>query len=207
VHICQDKTEIDLKTALLKEFILKPVTVGTIWPSSKSLCQEMVSGVDIENAKLIVELGPGTGPITRYILEHKSPDAHLIAIELSRTLCEKLTATMPEAEFINASAEELPALLKERNQPQADLIVSGLPWAAFSSDLQHRILDQAVTSLRPGGYFTTFAYIQGRLLPSYHRFRKLLESEFDEVTLSPIVWKNVPPAFVYRCRHNGIGKN
>ena len=196
-----------MKTALIKEFILKPVTVGTVWPSSKSLCHEMVSGVDIEHAKLIVELGPGTGPITEYILNHKNPNAHLVAIELSRSLCDKLSEKMPEAEFINASAEELPALLKERDYDLADLIVSGLPWAAFSSDLQRRILDQAVASLRPGGYFTTFAYIQGKLLPSYHRFRTLLESEFDEVTLSRIIWKNFPPAFVYRCRHNGIKKD
>jgi len=192
-----------LKTALLKEFILKPVTVGTIWPSSSSLCQEMISEVNIDNAELIVELGPGTGPITKYILNHKNPESRFIAIELNRNLCMMLAEKMPEVEFINASAEELPALLKERNCPLADLIVSALPWASFSSDLQRRILDQAVASLRPGGYFTTFAYIQGRMLPSYHRFRSLLESEFDEVVISDIVWKNFPPAFVYRCRHKG----
>ncbi len=196
--------EFNLKTALLKEFLFKPVTVGTVWPSSNALCREMITDVNISQADLIVELGPGTGPITRYILENKKSDAHLVAIELSKRLCDHLSETMPEAEFINASAEELPALLKERDYGQADLIVSGLPWASFSGDLQRRILDQAVASLRHGGYFTTFAYIQGKMLPSYHRFRKLLENEFDEVVLSPIVWKNFPPAFVYRCRRNGI---
>ena len=163
----------------------------------------MISEVNIDKAELIVELGPGTGPITKYILTHKTPESRFIAIELNRNLCKMLAEKMPEVEFINASAEELPALLKERGCPLADLIVSALPWASFSSDLQRRILDQAVASLRPGGYFTTFAYIQGRVLPSYHRFRSLLESEFDEVVISNIVWKNFPPAFVYRCRHRG----
>ena len=85
-----------MKTALLKEFILKPVTVGTIWPSSNSLCQEMVSEVNIDKAELIVELGPGTGPITKYIFTHKKPDSRFIAIELNRNLCMMLAEKMPE---------------------------------------------------------------------------------------------------------------
>ena len=63
--------------------------------------------------------------------------------------------------------------------------------SAFSSTI--------VESLRPGGTFATFAYLHALCLPNARRFRKRLESVFTKVELSPVVWMNLPPAFVYRC--------
>ena len=54
--------------------------------------------------------------------------------------------------------------------------------------------------LKPGGQFVTFAYLQGLLLPAGRRFRAKLKRSFSDVTKSKIVWRNLPPAFVYRCR-------
>ena len=56
------------------------------------------------------------------------------------------------------------------------------------------------TVLRPGGQFVTFAYHAGTLLPAGRRFKKLLPRYFSSVEKSPTVWRNAPPAFVYRCR-------
>ncbi len=53
--------------------------------------------------------------------------------------------------------------------------------------------------LKPGGSFATFAYVQGAVLPAGRRFRQLLGEHFTRVHASPIVWRNAPPAFVYRC--------
>ena len=53
--------------------------------------------------------------------------------------------------------------------------------------------------LRPGGTFATFAYWQGLALPAGQRFASRLRSTFSRVQRSPTVWKNLPPAFVYRC--------
>jgi phospholipid N-methyltransferase len=57
-----------------------------------------------------------------------------------------------------------------------------------------------MTVLPPGGQFVTFAYLQGLLIPAGRRFGKLLGDYFSEVRKSPTVWRNTPPAFVYRCR-------
>ena len=54
--------------------------------------------------------------------------------------------------------------------------------------------------LRPGGQFATFAYVPGQALPAAHRLRRKLREVFSEVTTSRVVWRNTPPAFVYRCR-------
>ena len=65
---------------------------------------------------------------------------------------------------------------------------------------QQEILENVLASLRPGGCFTTFAYLQGLMLPAGRRFRKRLCEIFDKVETTPVVWRNLPPAFVYRCR-------
>ena len=55
-------------------------------------------------------------------------------------------------------------------------------------------------ALPAGGYFTTFAYLQGTWLPTGIKFRRRLEKYFSHVEKSRIVWGNIPPAFAYRCR-------
>jgi phospholipid N-methyltransferase len=66
--------------------------------------------------------------------------------------------------------------------------------------LQRDILKAAHDSLSDDGVFVTFAYLQGFALPPAWRFRSLLRGLFSEVKQSDVVWRNVPPAFVYRCR-------
>jgi len=97
------------------------------------------------------------------------------------------------------SAENLAGYLARCPSPQADYIVSGLPWASLPVAMQDRILQSILAGLAPGGRFTTFAYAHACWLPRARRFRRRLEAGFHTVTLSPLVWGNLPPAFVYCC--------
>ena len=81
----------------------------------------------------------------------------------------------------------------------ADAILSGLPWANFSRELQERLLGAVVAGLRPGGRFATFAYVPAAHFPPGRRFRALLEASFPRVETTRLVYRNFPPAFVYRC--------
>jgi phospholipid N-methyltransferase len=81
-----------------------------------------------------------------------------------------------------------------------DCILSGLPWAAFPEQLQDRLLEEACKNLAPQGFFVTFAYLQGLLLPAGRRFARKIRGRFTHVEKSPVVWRNLPPAFVYRCQ-------
>ncbi len=65
--------------------------------------------------------------------------------------------------------------------------------------MQDSLLNATLESLKPGGQFATFAYLQGLLLPAGKRFKKKLAQSFSKVEKSPTVWLNMPPAFVYRC--------
>ena len=70
----------------------------------------------------------------------------------------------------------------------------------MSAEIQERILDKVTASLSPNGMFTTFTYVHAFWLPGARRFREWLERRFGQVCISRIVWKNSPPALVYRCR-------
>jgi phospholipid N-methyltransferase len=183
----------------LKEFVRSPGRTGAIAPSSSYLTNEIIRQAGVKKADCIVEFGPGTGSFTREILRRKKENAFFVGIEANSKLVEILHQKFPQANIVADSAANTPSILKKDNQSEADCIVSGLPWAAFPPSLQDALLTAAVNSLRPGGRFTTFAYLQGLLLPTGQRFRQKLQETFSKVHLGRIIWKNIPPAFVYRC--------
>lgn len=188
------------KNVLFRRFLRNPVQVGALCPSSRGLCRMMVSHVGMESAGVIVELGPGTGVITREIVQTMPENARFIAIELDETLCGLLRQQFPEITVCNDSAAGIGDILKRYSLPNPNVVISGLPWANFTPRLQRNILCSVAEHIAPGGYFATFAYLQGLMFPTGQRFRKLLGEVFSEVETSPVIWKNLPPAFVYRCR-------
>jgi phosphatidylethanolamine/phosphatidyl-N-methylethanolamine N-methyltransferase len=181
-------------------FLRSPVATGAVAPSSPGLARRMVEEAGIETAETVVELGPGTGPFTRAILDRIGPRTFFLAMELNPEFAAGLSQRFPGLTVVNDSAERLPDHLKAHGRAAADTILCGLPWAGFSRDHQERLMGAVVDSLRPGGRFATFAYIHACWLPPGRRLRRLLRSRFSHVERSRIVWRNLPPAFVYRCR-------
>ena len=179
------------------KFLRKPTRMGAVVPSSEDLGRRITEGIDLERARSIVELGPGTGAITRFIAERAAPDAAVMAVEIDDAFARGVQARFPRVRVVHGSADRLPEYL---NGTPADCIVSGLPWAAFPCSEQSRILEAVLQGLRPGGWFATFAYLHAAWLPGGVRFRRKLEDGFSVVQSSTAVWNNVPPAFVYRCR-------
>jgi phospholipid N-methyltransferase len=188
------------KQLFLKRFIANPALIGAICPSSPALCKEITSKINIENAEAVIELGPGTGVITDQILACMNPQTKFVAIELDNKMYKALQKNRPWVKIVNDCATNLPEIMKDAKIKQLNAIVSGLPWSTFPKKLQIDILSAIIDSLCEGGYFATFAYLQGLLLPAGQRFKKLLKEKFREVNMSRVVWNNLPPAIVYRCK-------
>jgi phosphatidylethanolamine/phosphatidyl-N-methylethanolamine N-methyltransferase len=186
--------------AFLREFLRNPGAVGAIAPSSPSLAREMVRQAGVLQARTIVEFGPGTGAFTREIVKQAVPEARFLAIERNPTLARILQQELPSVRVCHDSVENLGAILHREGIGQVDCILSGLPWAAFSEQLQDRLLEEACRNLAPRGRFVTFAYLQGLLLPAGRRFARKIRRKFAHTEKSPVVWRNLPPAFVYRCQ-------
>ena len=184
---------------LLKEFVRDPSGIGTIIPSSRQLAKAMTSNIGIDKAITVVEIGPGSGVFTVQILELISPETKYFLVELNSRMYKHLTEKFPNVKIYNESAENLTDILKREEVNSVDVVVSGLPWASFPPELQHKLLDAIYNSLSVGGIFTTYAYIQGKILPGGLSIKKLLKQHFNTVESSGTIWKNLPPAFVYTC--------
>ena len=184
----------------LSEFIQKPLTTGSLIPSSSHLARMMVRQAGLNKAGAVLEYGPGTGVFTNYIKRELRPGAQFAAIEVNPRFAAVFRASHPDIPLFEDSVENVCAICDAMQIRAVDCIVSGLPWAFFSKSTQISFLDQMMRVLRPGGRFVTFGYLQSLALPAGRHLAALLPTYFKTVSRSPTVWLNLPPAFVYRCR-------
>lgn len=184
--------------AFITETMLQPKSIGAIAPSSKILARLITKNADLEHAKVVVELGPGTGIFTDLILRKIPEDGVFIAIEQNERFVKIMRAKHPTVDTIHGSAEHIGRYLGERGIGSCDRIISGLPWASFDARLQELLLSKIHESLSPDGVFLTFAYYPLNYLPRGRSFKRQLCHYFKNVRQTNVVL-NLPPAFVYVC--------
>ncbi|MEU5786327.1 methyltransferase domain-containing protein [Micromonospora purpureochromogenes] len=184
----------------LLEFARDPMTVGAVAPSGRALARIATAAVPRTGSPVVVELGPGTGAFTEAIQRRLDARGRHIAVEINARFAQRLAARYPAVDVEHADAAGLAAVLAHRGLQHADVVVSGLPWAAFGEGQQRDALAAVVAALPPDGVFTTFAYVHTRWAPPARRLLRSLQSRFDEVVVSRTVWANLPPALVYYCR-------
>jgi phospholipid N-methyltransferase len=184
----------------LGQYAKTPTVLGAVAPSSKYLARSMVEWIDWPTARHVVEFGPGTGAFTGAILERLAPQAQFFAIEINPRFAAVVRERHPQAEVIEDSVTNVVDICRKRNVDTVDAVLCGLPWASFSDVLQSEILAGLNAVLKPGGQFVTFAYTVGLALPAGRRFRDKLKESFSSVERSRTTMRNLPPAFVYRCR-------
>ncbi len=158
---------------------------------------------EVWRAERVVELGPGTGALTRAVIDDLPHEAAYLGLELNSAFVSELRCAHPHHRFEQAGAQEFDFNSVWPDDNGYDVVISGLPWASFPDALQLSILDNVLPRLRPGGRFATFAYWGFHQLPAGRRFRKLLHSRLDGVESSRVLWANVPPAFIYIGRKAG----
>lgn len=182
----------------LGALLRNPRSVGAIVPSSSRLARHMVR--DIAPASRIVELGPGTGAITREIIRRAGAAGRLLAVDTNDSFVERIRRGWPQVDCVCASAETLPELTAELGWTEVDHIVSGLPFATLPTGTTRLILDGVRDTLRVGGTFTTFQYVHAYRLPPAVAFRRELSARLGSLPLSHLVVRNVPPARVLTWR-------
>ena len=181
------------KINFFKESLKNLKTSGTIAPSSKFLAKRMLKKIDFLAADVIVELGPGNGAITHYILKGLHPKATLICFEINDVFYnELLQINHPQLIVLKMSAENIKAEINKLGFSEVNYIISSLPLAIIPNTISKVILKEAHKSLAIGGMFIQYQY-------SLTYFRKLKSVFKDKISLDfePL---NIPPAFVYRCK-------
>jgi len=181
------------KRNFLKQFIQENKMVGSIIPSSSFLAKKMLEDAPIEQAKVIVEFGPGTGIITSKILKRMSPNARLIIFELNKEFFISLKKEFndPRVIIINDSAQKLSFYLEQNDLSAPQVIISSLPLANFNIRTSYDIIKTSHNCLEKGGVFVQFQY-------TLHAKKMFLKC-FNSTNIKIAVF-NIPPAFVYNCK-------
>lgn len=178
-------------------FLRRPRAVGAVAPSSERLATEVLRYSELKRAKTVVELGAGTGAITRVLLENVRPGTRVIVVELDAQHSERLAGQFPGACVCHDSAENLRAILQRNGCDRADVVVSGLPWASMPVPVRERIKAEILASLESDGRLCGFGYVHATWHPRIRAFHEGLRASFSQVRVSPVVWGNLPPAFAY----------
>jgi phosphatidylethanolamine/phosphatidyl-N-methylethanolamine N-methyltransferase len=185
----------------LSSAVRSPAVIGAVAPSGRALSDLLASVAPADGHPVVVELGPGTGVVSTALRRRLPDDARHIAVEIDPGMVEHLRRTRPWLEVLHGDAGDLQKLLADAGVDRVDAVVSGLPWTLFGESVQRGIIEQVTRVLAPGAPFTTFAYSHVTRFPSQRRFRGVLSDAFAEVTVTPTVWRNMPPALAYQCRH------
>ncbi|MGK0201240.1 MAG: phosphatidylethanolamine/phosphatidyl-N-methylethanolamine N-methyltransferase [Planctomycetota bacterium] len=183
-------------------FLKNPTSVGAVLPSSRFLSRALVGSLDhIQEGELVVEYGPGTGPMTAIIKERLPWNARYLGIELQPEFHELLCGRFSGMDFHLGSAGDVKQILADRGLPRPVRIISGLPFASLPIPVQDSVVDGLVWALEDSECdFRTFQYAHAYGMKSARRFRSRMGERFEHFErIGPIV-RNVPPAFVLRYR-------
>jgi phospholipid N-methyltransferase len=187
---------------MMKAFLKQGRKIASFAPSSRPMARKMIDGIDWDNARCVVELGAGTGPITAQVVKRLRPHTRAVVIELDPTLCGRLKARfqgIPNLDVIQGDATQFDKYLAERGIPEVDHVLSGLPLPSFPAPLRDAVLETASRTLSAQGTFrqlTVMPLIYYRLYARY----------FHDVRFRFCPW-NLPPGGVYVCRGFRNGQN
>ncbi|HKS64069.1 MAG TPA: rRNA adenine N-6-methyltransferase family protein [Xanthobacteraceae bacterium] len=167
--------------------------MGAVTPSSKVLARAMARYVDPDGDGPVIELGPGTGPVTEALIDHGVDPARLVLLEFNPTFCQLLQQRFPEATVVHADAYRLREALGSLTRHEAAAVVSGLPLMTKPLRMRMRLLRDALALLQPNAPFVQFTYAVVPPIPKLSGVR---------VEGSERIWRNMPPARVWVYRQN-----
>jgi phosphatidylethanolamine/phosphatidyl-N-methylethanolamine N-methyltransferase len=186
------KLRLDDEVRFIASWIQHPLKVGAVSPSSRALARALAAEVDPSLPGPVIELGPGTGPVTEALVERGIAPERLVLVEYNPEFCRLLRRRFPQATVVEGDAYALADTLAGVVTEPAAAIVSSLPLMTRPLSVRARLLNAAMRLLRPGAPYVQFTYAVTAPIPSRQRRYR--------VTRSPRIWLNLPPArvWVYR---------
>ena len=181
------------KRLFLASWLRSPFAVGAVAPSSPALGKLMAAQIDLSAPGAIVELGGGTGAVTKALLATGVSPKNLIIVERDEAFAQLLAGKFPEVRVLLGDASRLDQLLRREGITEVSRIISSLPLLSMPGHTRLTIMVRAFAILAAKGVFVQFTYG--------------LKSPFPEQALMKLgiiarsvgrVWRNMPPATVWR---------
>lgn len=182
---------------VVRKFLSQGTAIASIAPSSRFMARSIIRGIDWDKAKVVVELGAGTGPITKELLKRVKPGTRAIIVEREPEFVERLRKHFPkekypQAEIVQGDAAFYEKMLDDLGIDKACHVLSGLPLPSFPKDLRDNVLAAVMNRLAESGSFrqlTNMPWV----------YRGLYRSYFHDVKFQ-LVPLNLPPGGVYVCK-------
>lgn len=179
-----------LPLEFFKGFLRNPKEVCSVIPSSRFLARRVLECGNVATARVIVELGPGTGVLTGQILERMPVDGKLVAIEILPEFAALLRAKWPDPRMtvFEGCSTDLERALAEAGEDHADLVVSGIPFSTLERGVGRRTLEAAKRVLGDDGRFVAYQFRSA--------VRRIAEPVFGPAETHSGFW-NIPPMKIY----------
>jgi phosphatidylethanolamine/phosphatidyl-N-methylethanolamine N-methyltransferase len=186
------KLRLDDEVRFLSTWLQSPIKTGALSPSSPALAKAMAAEIDPSVPGPVVEIGPGTGPVTEAILARGITPERLVLVEFNREFCALLRKRFPGVTVIEGDGYALADTLGDTAGKPLAAVISSLPLMTRPMPVRLRTLVAALRLLRHGAPFVQFTYAMTAPIPPR-------PSRFT-ITASPRIWMNLPPArvWVYR---------
>ncbi|UVF21906.1 phospholipid methyltransferase [Microvirga terrae] len=173
----------------LRSWLERPLVVGAVTPSGKILARTMASFVDPRIPGPVIELGPGTGPVTDALIRRGVAQERLVLIEYNPEFCQLLKRRFPKATIIQGDAYDLKETLGDILKEPAAATVSSLPLFTKPMDQRLELLETAQGLMHPNAPFIQFTYAVVPPIPA--------RSQHYRSRASNRIWRNLPPARVW----------
>lgn len=171
----------------LRGLVSEPKSVGAIAPTSVFTARRMAAVADPHSDLPVLELGPGTGVLTRALLRRGIAPERIVAVEYSSEFCRHLRRDLPGITVLEGDAFDLDRTLDSlRGHTRFDCVVSGLPLLNFPVGKRIALLQNVLGKIPPGRPMVQFSYGLNSPIPERGgRYR-----------VTPLGWeiRNVPPA-------------
>ena len=179
----------------LQGFIKKPMSVGAIAPSSPDLARQMIEGVKADENNVVLEIGCGTGAITKFLQDLIPTRKSYIGIEIEKDFVNRLETEFPNLNIVCGDACNAAQIIAEHQLGKVSYIISGLPFVVLPKEVSDGILLEVDKMMGNGCLFRTFQYAHGYNLPPAKKFRQRLDDLYGKVVRSDLILKNLPPAY------------
>jgi phosphatidylethanolamine/phosphatidyl-N-methylethanolamine N-methyltransferase len=192
------KSSIADNARFIKQWLENPRLIGAVSPSGPALAKAMASFVDLSREGPIVELGPGTGPVTKALLARGIAPERLVLVEYEQRFCTMLGERYPGVKIVQGDAYGLKKTLAGKIYGQVATVVSSLPLLVRPERDRIELLHQAFELMGDEGLFIQFTYGLTKSPMPLHA----VGENFVAKGSAPIVM-NIPPARVWRYRKAG----
>jgi len=185
-----NNSKVNGRLVFLQEFLRHPLQIGSIIPSSRFLERRIVEAAGVATGNVIIELGPGTGGVTRAMLQAMPQHGRLLTIEINKNF-NKIIGSIEDHRLIThlGSASDLREIIATYRLDPPNAIVSGIPFSTMSRSTGSQILEAVASLLPANGRFVAYQ-VNGQVATLCRPFLGPGETSMELL--------NIPPMRIYQ---------